>query len=599
MNKKIISLFVFLFLVLAINFVSSETSYCCEKTIDGAWCQNAPVDQCADTFRKAATSCEATCYCKLGTCVDVGEGICQENTPQKVCENTDGIWYAPSKEVAKKCLNDETRHAENLPQCQLGCCLLGDQAAFVTQTRCKSLSSLYGLETIFRSDLTNEFMCIASATSDEKGACVIEKAGERTCNMLTQGECRAMKSTSSDSEGGVLFGDLINRDKDSGEGIDVSFHEGYLCSADVLATNCGPRGGTTCVEGEDQVYYLDTCGNLANIYDYSKRNDQDYWTYIKGVEESCGYGQSNANSRDCGNCDYYSGSTCKSYRQTESSAARYGDYVCSDLSCEYKGEDFEHGEVWCAYNTRSGLELNLPGSEDFRLLCYNGEVTVEPCDPWRASICAESEIEGFTYAVCRANEWQDCVQQETEEDCLNDNKRDCKWVDGYSVLRDDSGYELVVNEDGELVKQHRDKDGVPDDNRISATCVPRYSPGFNFWETESEAGQSGRTSESDDICNIGTYYCAVKYEYGIFQDKDTIEEKDEKKRKFCEENCKCVPGYVEGDSNKCETGCESNSEFLESVQGICGSMGDCGVSVNYIGNDGYYDEYEIDFSQIE
>jgi len=564
MNKKILMSFVvLLFLVLAINFVNAEgNSYCCEKTIDGAWCQDSPIEQCADTpFRKAPTSCESTTYCKLGTCVDVGEGLCQENTPQKVCENNKGIWY------------DEPQ--DELPQCQLGCCLLGNQGAFVTQTRCKTLSSIYGLETNFRNDIDNQLVCIASATSEEKGACVIEKEGERTCKMITQKECQTMQSSSPDSDES-LFEELFGGDEITTSGIDISFHEGYLCSADILATNCGPRGGTTCVEEKDQVYYLDTCGNLANIYDYSKKNEQDYWTYLKGVEESCGYGQSNANSRDCGNCDYYLGSTCKSYRQTESPAALYGDYVCSDLSCEYKGDIYKHGEVWCALNTKKGVEPNLPGSESFRLLCYNGEVTVEPCDPWRATVCVESEIEGFSYAVCTANRWQDCVDQTTEEDCSNIDKRDCNWIEGYSVLRDEEGQELKLeNLDGKEEK---------------ATCVPKHSPGFDFWSSESE---------SSTICNIGTYYCLVKYKYGIFTGKESIEEDDEKKRTKCEENCKCVPGYEEGDSKKCESGCESNADFLASFQEICGNMGDCGISVNYVGSEGYYDEYEIDFSKIE
>ena len=565
MNKKIlISLFIFLLLVFAINFVNSETSYCCEKTINGAWCQNAPVTQCADTpFRKAATSCESTAYCKLGTCVDVGEGLCQENTPQRVCENSDGVWY--------------DKPEDELSQCQLGCCLLGNQAAYVTQTRCKTLSSLYGLETNFRNDLNDQFTCIASASSDEKGACVIEKDGERTCKMLTQKECQTMESLSSDSNGG-LFDDLFGKNEPTTEGVDVSFHEGYLCSADILATNCGPRGGTTCVDEEDQVYYLDTCGNLANIYDYSKRNDQDYWTYMKEVEESCGYGQSNANSRDCGNCDYYLGSTCKSYRNTESPAALYGDYVCADLSCKYEGKIYKHGEVWCASNTKSGLEFNLPGSESFRLLCYNGEVTVEACDPWRASVCVESEVGDFSYAVCKANRWQDCIDQTTEKDCTNIDKRDCKWVEGYSVLRNDEGEEINL----ENLK------GV----ELKATCVPESPPGFDFWNSESE---------SDSICSIGTYYCLVKYEYGIFTGKESIEEKDELKREKCEENCKCVPGYKRGDSKKCKSGsrCESNAEFLASFQNICGSTGDCGISVNYVGSEGYYDEYKIDFGSVE
>ena len=59
-----------------------------------------------------------------------------------------------------------------------------------------------------------------------------------------------------------------------------------------------------------------------------------------------------------------------------------------------------------------------------------------------------------------------------------------------------------------------------------------------------------------------------------------------------------VPGYEKEDSRKCESGCESNADFLASFQNICGSTGDCGVSVNYVGSEGYYDEYEIDFGDV-
>ena len=53
-----------LFLVLN-NQVSAvgETTYCCEKTTEGAWCMDSPPAECATGFRKAPTSCEATSYC--------------------------------------------------------------------------------------------------------------------------------------------------------------------------------------------------------------------------------------------------------------------------------------------------------------------------------------------------------------------------------------------------------------------------------------------------------------------------------------------------------------------------------------------------------
>ncbi len=590
-HKKIFTIVSALFLIIfLVNIVLSvEQSYCCEKTTYGSYCQNEPVAKCDSSinpltnaaYRKAPTSCESTAYCKLGTCVNSQEGTCLEKTPQRVCEKEKGVWY--------------DKDADELPQCKDGCCLIGNEAAYVTQTRCKRLASVYGLETNFRTDIDNEAECILSAVSEEKGACVFEKDFEKTCKLTTQKECLAMKTATEGGEEGVvgsLWGNLFGGKKEETPTTTITFHKGYLCSATSLGTNCGPKGGTTCVEGEDAVYFLDTCGNLANIYYSEKLSDENYWTYIKDSSESCGFGSSNVNSKTCGNCDYYSGSTCKSYRNSNSpDLPNYGNYICGDLSCKYEGGTYQHGETWCVTNTKKGLSENLPGSQSYRLACYDGEVTVEPCDAWRATVCIESKVEGFRNAVCSVNEWVDCTEQETEKDCLNIDKRNCKWIEGYSLLKDDAGYELVVDNEGKLVEQKKDKNGIPEDDRVKASCVPASPPGFNFWENETLAGE---------FCSSGNYYCIVEYEYGIFTTKKSIADEDnEKKRQHCVKNCRCVPGYKYGDSRKCDEGCESNEQFLKSVQGICGSLGDCGIGTNYIGQKGYYDKFGIEFGKIE
>ena len=163
MKRKIAILFIFV--ILLAGLVYSETysiSYCCEKTNKGAWCQNAPQEECNSGFRLAATHCESTSYCKLGVCYDSNTGNCMENTPQRVCDEAEGLWTVE----------------ENPPQCELGCCLIGDQAAFVTKTRCKKMSTLYGLEVDYRLDMGSEMQCIASAYSEVKGACVFEEEFE-------------------------------------------------------------------------------------------------------------------------------------------------------------------------------------------------------------------------------------------------------------------------------------------------------------------------------------------------------------------------------------------------------------------------------------
>lgn len=486
--------------IFLISFISAQVSYCCEKTTYGAWCQNEEQDMCDSEFRSAPTSCEATSFCRQGCCYNSQEGECMENTPQKVCEDKNGVWSSD---------NDC-----EIPQCELGCCLIGDQAAFVTQTRCKRLSNLYGLENNFRTDIEGETQCILSATSDVEGACVFVKEFETTCKRATKKECNDLKAS-------------------GGEESEVDFYEGKLCTDEELGTNCAPTDETACVEGEDAVFFSDSCGNIANVYDAGNRNNKNYWAEIKDVSESCGYGtDGNPNSRTCGNCDYFLGTTCKEFeRGIDAGAPNYGDNICRDLGCKYEGKNYEHGESWCAvvvngkvivgedsdFNEDDLLEKNQPGSRYFRLLCYNGEVLDEPCADFRTEVCIQDEINNYQVAACRANRWQDCATQEDEKDCENEDKRDCSWVNVGDIMQG---------------------------------CVPKYAPGYSFWE------------ESETSCDSANLKCTMQYEKGIlggdFDDED------------CEENCEC-----------------DDNSWAEDANEVCGYLGDCGAKDNFLGYEGF------------
>ena len=522
------------------NLVSSvgEVSYCCEKTTDGAWCQDiTDVSEC-DTgsgFNSPVpTSCEATSYCKLGTCINGEEGTCLPNTPQRVCEENNGLW--------------DGKDIDDIPQCQLGCCLIGDQAAFVTNAGCERLSFLYGIENEFRINIQDIEQCLAIATPHVKGACVLESDITRTCRFLTRNECLDLETQSSETT--------------------TEFYEGLLCSAESLFTNCGPTQKTTCKEGKEEVYFVDSCGNLANIYDASKINNQDYWTHIKKKSESCGFEESNANSVSCGNCDYFLGSTCKPYKRGDSQTVNptYGDNVCADLSCKYKGETYEHGERWCVGD--AGFEGDdLPGSESYRLLCYDGDVTSELCAPYRQKICIPSEIDGFKVAGCRLNRWRECHLNDNLEDCENEEERDCVWLEGESVFRDDDGYKLIIEEgDNSLVEQEKDDKGRLEDKEgeevVGATCVPKYAPGFDFWA-------AGETAETQ--CRFADDLCVAKYTKTLLGAWK------------CVENCWCVD-----DNGKTGEG-NIDEDWVESRNQLCTSLGDCGSSENYLGREGYHE----------
>jgi len=482
MKNKLILIVLGMFLISLVSAVG--VSYCCEKTKAGAECQNTEQTNCDAAFRSAPTSCESTAYCKLGCCYDSTEGVCMKNTPQITCQKNKGVWQdSASCEV---------------PQCELGCCLIGDQAAFVSKQRCKRLSSIYNLEINFRTDVSNEIQCILSTTSDIKGACVFEKEFETNCKFITKDECFKSGETN------------------------VSFHENFLCTADELGTVCAKTEKTTCVEGRDEAFFVDSCGNVANIYDASKIKDPNYWKEVVTKADSCNPGASNANSASCGNCDYYLGSTCKTFqRGIDRIKASYGDNVCRDLGCTFEGKKYDHGETWCA-SAKGNLE-NLPGSRYFRMVCYNGDVLVEPCADYRQEICIQSDIDGFLTAACRANRWQDCNSQTKKKYCENKDKRDCKWI------------ESGIN---------------------NLQCVPEFAPGFNFWDEAK--------SESSDVCSKANVECTITCEKSLSG----------------KEECESSPSGC-GDEDGLSASWETK------MNQVCGALGDCGVKKNYLGQAGF------------
>ncbi|MEM3405690.1 MAG: hypothetical protein QW117_01815 [Candidatus Pacearchaeota archaeon] len=465
---------------------AAEVTSCCERTKNGAWCQNAPSTECDSNYLSTPTSCESTSYCKLGCCYDSQEGICMENTPEKVCLMNNGTWSDSSS-----C---------SIPQCELGCCVLNGQAAFTTLTRCKKISSFYGIAVDFRKTITNELDCISLASLEDRGACVYEIDYERTCKFTTRNDCNN-----------------INTQKRVGNSTitsNATFYKDKLCSSEELATNCGMTEKTICYEG--RVHFIDSCGNIANIYDSSRIKDKVYWDKVISVEQSCGYGLSNINSASCGNCNYLLGSRCGNY-QKEGIKPNYGEYICRDLNCNIDGKNYKHGETWCSTDKYK----DSVGSRYYRHICANGEEIIEPCADYRQQVCVEDKIKtefgDFSQGACSVNRWHDCTSQLKKEDCLNTDQRDCKWISNKNEVSNDT-----------------------------IACVPLDAPGFEFWNNEAE-----------QICNQASITCIVKYEKSLLGGKD------------CIENCECLSdSWRKEQEQKCQAlgDCGSKVNFL-GVQG--------------------------------
>ena len=408
-NKKLIlALNALLVLTIFSTLVlAAESTVCCERTkatsANGVlFCQNVPVSECDASSKQVPTSCESTSYCKPGVCYNSNEGTCLDNTPEIVCKANGGIWSQDS-----------------VPQCELGCCVLGDQAAFVTLTRCKKLSSFFGLQTNYKKSIKTEVECILEVQNQEKGACIYEIDFEKTCRFTTREDC----SSGANSTRGQFFASK-------------------LCSAEELGTPCAPTRETMCVAGKDEVYFKDSCGNPANIYDSSKLEDKRYWSEVLDRSESCSSNSNtgNANSKSCGNCNYLQGTICRIAER--GNKPTYGNNICTDLNCEktQNGNSYKHGESWCVFEDAGTINkgTNAVGSRFYKHICINGEEVLEQCADFRQEECIEDKIEttfgDFSQAACRVNRWQDCTSQTEKIDCENTDRRDCIWKAGINFL---------------------------------------------------------------------------------------------------------------------------------------------------------------------
>lgn len=334
-------------------------------------------------------------FVNAGCCFNPTNGLCSENTEEDKCtpfggEYTDG-------------------ECKGLQKCQTGCCVLGSKTQLATIAQCNLLSNKLGFQfpENYREDMT-ESECINLNRSQVLGACVTkgQLSDENNCNLITETECKGV------------------------------FYKNTLCTDKKLNATCKKTTNTVLVAGRDEVYFVDSCGNVANIYDSTKINDENYWGQIYSKKDSCGANQSNANSKTCGNCFYNLSSTGRVADSTTATPT-YGKYICADLSCkEDDGTVRQNGEAWCTFDNRAKLylshqgrevpigEMDYPngrgsygyngvevpiGSRFFRRVCTNGKIEIEPCADFRGERCLHNK--------CVLNDWRSYLDIEKKSDC--------------------------------------------------------------------------------------------------------------------------------------------------------------------------------------
>ncbi|MBU4456280.1 MAG: hypothetical protein KKA65_02160 [Nanoarchaeota archaeon] len=583
--KKII-LLVFVFLV-SISFTYALG--CCEKTNGGEMCMFTEQSECAADSKFLPTTCEQTSYCSLGCCYSSDEGRCFKNTPRATCTAEGATWTKdPQCEIS---------------QCAKGCCVLGDQAFFVTEVKCKQTASQFpDLEMVYKPDITSESACIASAKSQEVGCCVQEDS----CGFTSRANCPVSEVTISGNK-------------------TIGFYKDMLCSNDRLHCGCGKQQTTGCI-GED-VYWFDSCGNRENIYDADKRKSYNEG-FVMSESESC---KANPYDLNCGNCEYLEGSVCG---DDKNKIMPVGKFTCIGLSCDETYEDEispnaggakKNGESWCVYDGLPGQGRDLVGSRHYRLLCINGEEVVEACKDFREEICVQGVVgqdaldnvesmqglfgDGdYIEGACRVNRQENCfacnnilseqvkemgltesIIEKRQQCCLDEDVRDCYWQP--SVLRG--------NKEG-----------------LDGTCVPQVPVGLKFWgdtpvsqtaaedKSKVDGTDSGKgASAAEQVCNKADSECKVVYQlpglakagpfgtalkYIFFIRGGAFKGDDEWK---IVSNKECV-----------------SKDWVVAGNSICKSVGDCGAYFNIrekLTTGGYYnslvdeDKFDVDGSKFK
>lgn len=470
--------------ILPIVSAQEEQTYCCPTTNYGAICQDVTSSLASESCdNPIPASCEEVSECQTGCCIDPDEGLCAERTTRAACVSDGGIWKDDSF-----C---------NVPECRLGCCVLGSQTAFVTGDRCSKLSALGGYETDFRQQTNNELACILLSNTQEKGACILDG---NSCRFGTKGECVQM--------GGDFYKDL-------------------LCSNPSLETNCERQKTISCIEGKDEIYWIDSCGNVENIYSSDKDAS---WNSGKVLtkEQSCNPNSPNADSATCGNCNFVQGSKCSV--SSVIGGVKDGNFICKSVDCvDSNGNKRKNGESWCVYDSYIGDGKDPAGSRHFKEFCIDGEVRVDACADYRGQICVEDQIEipetseTFSTASCKTN---------TALRCLD-----------YNSNTDEKKIAEQCNKNPDCVLKNVDIDS---DFKFTM-CVPKYPTGFDL---SSERGQES----ANTLCSFANQKCTAIY------------------KKNLDGNWKCIAN--------CD--CEEE-EFTQKMNDLCISLGDCGSYINYLG----------------
>ena len=511
---------------LVLNFLSisqigivsaTEVNQCCLKMKNGAKCQDIPFSSCGNCDGSCEPYlCKQSASCSPGCCVNEKEGTCSANSPMADCENNGGLW-----KTDKSC---------NIKECQAGCCKIDSVGQIVTKKRCEYLAKEKGSSFEFDGSIINNYVCkVTAEKSSVLGACVINSQEGKSCKLVTEVDCLKLNGNSNQS-----------------------FYVGMLCSNPTIRAmdiNCIPQFKTNCINGKDEVYWFDSCGNRENIYDSDKIKSWNGGMILE-KDKSCNLdGFSNVDK--CGNCNFAKDSICSDYKVgRDVKKPAVGNKICARQTCNYEGKTYLNGESWCVYDTPEiGNGQDWMGSRHWKYSCVEGEVNVEGCSDYRNAICAEKKFKdnetGITknQAECVVNNGQSCLS----DPCAEGNPFCDRWQ-----IDIDEGFWFDIS-------------------------TPKFPPGFDSSNSES-------ASSAEDTCGIATQTCTEYYlcDKCVYNCNCEEDEAKETMAAWCNQLGDCEPSMSisDGISYNIEKGISLNEYKNTNSESSINSGKDSGGNTN-------------------
>ena len=345
----------------------------CVEISDTSHCEDAP--EGSDSYFGQGVLCESFNLCRRGVFYDEEFKTCSIGRKIEEGARENSRFY-------------EGKDFDEVDECKTGCCTIGLQKAYYTRGQCEKMTGSSNVE--FDLSVSEEDCKFVDPSL--KGACVIPDGSPKECIFTTQRDCTNKKG---------------------------EFNVGSLCTNPELGTRCERTDRTTCNRGEGgdgKIYFLDSCNNMANVYDSGKVEDDDYWKSVKTGNDLCNDENNNVFSAGCGNCDADKDSSCIE-SSDENPNPEHGRFICGDNSCvDEDGKKWQSGESWCIYEGHVGESRDVVGSSHRMRICRKGSLIFQETGGsiYRREICGNvtttnADGETFSHAQLRPNMWKLCL----------------------------------------------------------------------------------------------------------------------------------------------------------------------------------------------